>query len=202
MGPLSASLAQDAATNTTGLPPLLLTPSSWFEIKVAGDPAVGLDFLEPGALLRANRHAVGAPGMEGASRWGVDRAGHIPAQDLPVALRMRVCHRCCGKQGLGVGVKRLRDPSSRRLHPASATERVRLSPRAKIFPFIHLRQGSAEKPLTVPLFAGPYGLRGPRRQRLSAGEYPYSQEPPRQPGGPTFVHQPSTEGDRSIGWPV
>lgn len=36
---------------------------------------------------------------------GGDGAGHISGKDLPVALRMRVCHRCCGEQGLGVGMK-------------------------------------------------------------------------------------------------
>jgi hypothetical protein len=78
MGPLSASLSQDAATNTTGLPPFLLTASSWFEIEVAGCPAVGLEFLEPGSFLRANRHAVGAPGMDGASRRGLIGLGTYP----------------------------------------------------------------------------------------------------------------------------
>lgn len=93
----------------------------WFEIEVAGDPAVGLDFLEPWALLRANRHAVGAPGMEGASWRGVDRAGDISGKDLPVALGIRVCDRCCGEQGLGIGVKWLLVESLpvRKLHQAT-----------------------------------------------------------------------------------
>ena len=49
----------------------------------------------------------GHRGWTCASWRGGDGAGHISGKDLPVALRIRVCHRCCGEQGLGIGVKRL-----------------------------------------------------------------------------------------------
>src|SRR5437899_2190456 len=58
--------------------------------QVAGDVVGGQDLAHLRLLLRAALEGVGAPGVEAAARWRVDRARHVAFEDDPLFRGLRV----------------------------------------------------------------------------------------------------------------